>query len=178
MWMTFHMISGRSLQKTQTMKRDGPRGLGEYIKYHIICSLHSPQFASAIAPIMVENDHEYNPIYGPEERLAEYNAIVDYTTSIVKSRFTVAGLYVAAIGFVAAAVFNNTYITWWPRFAASALAIWFTICLWILELRNRSLLGYLALRGVDIEQRYWNLTGKERYNGFFSRQNKHLVKDE
>lgn len=34
--------------------RNRPRGLGKYIQTQNICSLHSPQFASAIAPIMIE----------------------------------------------------------------------------------------------------------------------------
>jgi hypothetical protein len=34
--------------------RNNPSGVGLYIREQEICSLHSPQFASAIAPIMVE----------------------------------------------------------------------------------------------------------------------------
>jgi len=34
--------------------RNKPSGLGLFIQEQEICSLHSPQFASAIAPIMVE----------------------------------------------------------------------------------------------------------------------------
>lgn len=36
--------------------RNDPKGLGKYIQNQSICSLHSPQFASAIAPIMVKMD--------------------------------------------------------------------------------------------------------------------------
>jgi len=114
---------------------------------------------------------EKKPNYGPEEVRAEYQAVVDYHTAIVTTRFTIAGLYVAAVGFLAAAVFDtNTY--WQARLASSALALWLTVCLWVLELRTRALFENLAHRGIDIEHRLWGLTNEEWYKGFFSRQYK------
>jgi hypothetical protein len=110
-------------------------------------------------------------LYGPEEARAEHRACVDYHTSLVNSRFTVAGLYVAAMGFIAAAVFRPE-TTWYSRGAISFLACWLTICLWILELRSRALFTLIAQRGIEIERRYWGLVDGELMAGFFSRQHR------
>ena len=109
--------------------------------------------------------------YGSEEKRVEYQAVVGYHTAIVSSRFTIAGLYVAGVGFLVAAVLEPD--TNWPaRLAGSGLALWLTLCLWVLELRSRALYKNLGRRGVAIEHRYWGLTGKELCEGFFSRQYK------
>jgi len=105
----------------------------------------------------------------PEDVRAEYEAVLSYHTALVNSRFTIAGLYVAAVGFLASAIFNKD-VTWVGRAAASGLACWLTLCLWVLELRSRALYTNLAQRGIDIEHRYWNLVGNDWYQGFFSRQ--------
>ena len=110
--------------------------------------------------------------YKEEDTRAEYSAVVGYHTAIVNSRFTVAGLYVAAVGFLAGAVFGKDTSAV-ARIAGSGLACWLTLCLWILELRSRALFTNLAHRGIDIEHRYWGLTeGEDWYCGFFSRQYK------
>lgn len=109
--------------------------------------------------------------YGPEEARAEHRACVDYHTALVNSRFTIAGLYVAAMGFIAGAVFKGE-ITWDFRAAVSLLACWLTVCLWILELRSRALFTNVAQRGIEIERRYWKLDGENIMAGFFSRQHK------
>lgn len=107
-----------------------------------------------------------------EDIRTEYSAVVDYHTSIVNSRFTVAGLYVAAVGFLASTVLGKDVSTV-ARLAGCGLACWLTLCLWILELRSRALFTNLAHRGIDIEHRYWGLTeGEDWYAGFFSRQYK------
>lgn len=102
---------------------------------------------------------------------SEYAAVVEYHGSTVSSRFTIAGLYVAAIGFIASAVLDKD-ATWSARAAGSFLAWWLTACLWVLELRSRALYTNLAHRGIDIERRKWGLVGREWYTGFFSRQYK------
>lgn len=109
--------------------------------------------------------------YCPDDARAEYQAVADYHSSIVSSRFTIAGLYVAAVGIVAAAVFNAD-TNWWARLAGSFLAMWLTLCLWILELRSRALFTNLAHRGIQIEHDYWHLKGDHWYDGFFSRMYK------
>lgn len=110
--------------------------------------------------------------YKEEDTRAEYAAVVGYHTAIVNSRFTVAGLYVAAVGFLASAVLGKD-ISPIIRVAGSGLACWLTVCLWVLELRSRALFTNLAHRGIDIEHRYWGLVeGEDWYSGFFSRQYK------
>lgn len=85
--------------------------------------------------------------YGSEEARAEHKSCVDYHTSLVNSRFTIVGLYVAAMGFIASTSFK--YDTSWDfRAACALLAILITFCLWILELRSRALFTSIAHRGI------------------------------
>ena len=107
----------------------------------------------------------------------EYSAIVNYHNDLVKSRFTIAGLYIPAIGFVAGAVFK-TDSTPIGQLLASMFAWWMALCLWIIELRSRGLYESLAIRGKDIEHRYWKVTGPDWYKGFFSRQHKEKPKED
>ena len=111
------------------------------------------------------------PTQNRDDVRSEYAAVVDYHGSTVSSRFTIAGLYVAAIGFIAGAVLNKD-ASWDARAVGSLLAWWLTGCLWILELRSRALYANLAHRGIDIEHQKWGLVGSEWYSGFFSRQYK------
>lgn len=107
----------------------------------------------------------------PEDIRTEYAAVVEYHGSTVSGRFTIAGLYIAAIGFIASTVLDKDAF-WLARSGGSALAWWLTVCLWILELRSRALYTNLAHRGIDIEHRHWGLVGQQWYEGFFSRQYK------
>ena len=107
----------------------------------------------------------------PENLRTEYSAIVNYHGDLVKSRFTMAGLYIAAMGFVAGAVFKEGS-TLVGQLVGSMFAWWVTLCVWILELRSRSLYTSLAIRGKDIEHRHWGLRDSDWYKGFFSRQHK------
>jgi len=118
--------------------------------------------------IMAESNQEKETA---ENLRMEYSAVVNYHNDLVKSRFTIAGLYIAAIGFVAGAVFkeNSTLI---GQLVGSMFAWWIALCLWIVELRSRSLYTTLAHRGKDIEHRHWKLTDADWYKGFFSRQHK------
>ena len=111
--------------------------------------------------------------YGAAEALAEHRACVDYHTALVNSRFTIAGLYVAAMGFIAGAVFKEDMASHFQA-AASFLACWLTVCLWILELRSRALFTNIAHRGIEIERNHWKLDGANAMSGFFSRQLKVL----
>jgi hypothetical protein len=107
----------------------------------------------------------------PENARAEYAAVAEYHSTLVNSRFTIAALYVAAMGFLASAVLDKE-ATWIARAGGSLLASWLTFCLWILELRSRALFTNVAHRAIDIEHRSWGLTGQEWYVGLFSRQYK------
>ncbi len=107
----------------------------------------------------------------PENLRTEYAAVHEYHGQLVNSRFTIAGLYVAAIGFLAGAVLGRD--TAWPaRASGSVFALWLTLCLWILELRSRALFENIAHRAIEIEHRHWGLTGRDWYAGLFSRQYK------
>jgi len=114
---------------------------------------------------------------GPDNIRTEYESVVEYHGSTVSSRFTIAGLYVAAIGFIASAVFAEN-ATWLARVVGPALAWWLTVCIWILELRSRALYTNLAHRGIDIEHRHWGLVAEKWYDGFFSRQYKEKPTEE
>jgi len=117
------------------------------------------------------NTKDSKSTYDPEDIRQEYSAVVGYHGSLVNSRFTIAGLYVASIGFLAGAVLSKD-VSWVTRAGGSALACWLTLCLWVLELRSRALFTNIAHRGIDIEHNYWNLDGDKWYDGFFSRQYK------
>lgn len=114
---------------------------------------------------------EKKPTKVPENIRSEYAAVVEYHGSIVNIRFTIAGLYIAAIGFIASAVLAKD-TEWLARLGGAALAWWLTVCMGILELRSRSLYTNLAHRGIDIEHQHWCLIGRHWYDGFFSRQYK------
>ena len=103
-----------------------------------------------------------------ENARCEYTALQSYHDTIVNSRFTIAGLYVAAIGFMANAVFSKD-ATLGGRAAGSLLAGWLTVCLWVLEARSRAILVSLANRAIEIEHRVWGLVGESWYSGLYSR---------
>ena len=84
-----------------------------------------------------------------ENARCEYAALQSYHDTIVNSRFTIAGLYVAAIGFMANAVFSKD-ATDGGRAAGSLLATWLTLCLWVLEARSRAILATVGRRAVEI----------------------------
>lgn len=112
-----------------------------------------------------------------ENLRTEYSATVNYHNDLVKSRFTIAGLYLAAMGFVASAVFKNdptpiTQSALIAQLVCSLFGCWIALCLWIIELRSRMLYQKCGLRARDIEHRYWKLTGPDWYEGLFSRQYK------
>ncbi len=104
-----------------------------------------------------------------ENARTEYNAVVAYHTSQVSTRFVIAGFFLAATGFLVPAILQDN---WSSRIPVAGLGCLLSLCAWILELRTRALYTNLAMRGIDIEHRYWKLTGPDWYNGFFSRQRK------
>jgi hypothetical protein len=88
---------------------------------------------------------------------AAYEAIVDYHNGLVQTRFTVAGLYLAATGFLVSAWFNGVGPLSGRAVAAyyviPILGATLTAACWILEIRTYQLLENLAERGRTIEQR-------------------------
>jgi len=112
-----------------------------------------------------------NPKPDPEDVRTEYTAVADYHSAQVGVRFTVAGFYIAAMGFLAqSALFTGA--SGRIRIAVSTLGCLISVCVWILELRSRALYRNLAHRGMDIEHYYWGIEGPDWYKGFFNRQYK------
>ncbi len=81
-----------------------------------------------------------------------FDAILDYHNNLVHMRFTVAGLYVAATGFLASSWFSSL-----GRQNSSAyllipvLGFILTLVCWLLEIRTYQLLDNLARMGRSIE---------------------------
>jgi len=93
---------------------------------------------------------------------AIYSAIVDYHNSLVQSRFTVAGLVLAANGFLAGAYFQAD-LPAVAKICILVLGIVLAIICWLLELRTYQLLDNLGTRGLEIEK---NLKINDK-QGFF-----------
>jgi hypothetical protein len=93
-----------------------------------------------------------------------YNAIVDYHNNLVQIRFTTAGLFLAANGFLAIGFFQQSNITAWFNFVIPALGILMTVGCVLLEKRNRQLLANLGMRGQYLE----TSLGLDKSQRFFS----------
>jgi len=90
-----------------------------------------------------------------------YDAIVGYHNTLVQVRFTIAGLYLAATGFLVNSWFStvnqkSNYIL------IPFLGISLTLICWLLEVRTKHLLKNLGERGIMIEKRMYL-----DYIGFF-----------
>jgi hypothetical protein len=88
-----------------------------------------------------------NPVADKEDIRIEYAAISSRVSQLSSFRFSLAGLYVAAVGVIASADK--------PVKANFILIIWLTLCLWVVELRTRSFLENIRRRGLQIENQYW-----------------------
>ena len=99
------------------------------------------------------------PSPDPEDIRTEYAALADYQRSVDTFRFTTLGFYLAAVGLVAGNADNR---------AGGALLLGITAALALLEIRNRSLLRTINVRGLQIEREVWGRTGSRAYEGFFS----------
>ena len=100
---------------------------------------------------------------------SEYSAVVGYHTALVQSRFTIAGLYSAALALLLTVEFKaETSLN--AKLGIAAIGFVLTLCLWILELRSRALLSAVHKRGAQIERESWGLGGEKWYKGFFSLQ--------
>lgn len=106
-----------------------------------------------------------------EDIRTEYTALLTYFNFLVNTRFIIAGLYITGNGFIVSTLAKGDILMFF-RIAGSVLAIWMTLCIWILELRSRCLFKNLAMRGIEIEHDEWELKGHRWYSGFFSRQYK------
>lgn len=107
-----------------------------------------------------------------EDIRTEYEAVCTYHNFLIGVRFTIAGLYLAGMGFLAQAAFSGQTTTEGKAFLVClALVIW-AAC-WLLELRSRGLYRNLAQRGKDIEHKEWGMSSRDEwYEGLYSRQYK------
>jgi hypothetical protein len=80
-----------------------------------------------------------------------YNGIVEYHNNLVQIRFTVAGLSVAADGFLASAFFQ-TDSPEFSRILIAALGLILTFICGMLELRTLQLLMRLLKAGYELEK--------------------------
>ena len=94
----------------------------------------------------MNNGHEKNDL------IAVYSAVVDYHNNLVHMRFTVAGLYLAASGFLIGALFNGC--DWCgTKLSVSLLGLILTVIAWLLEIRTYQLLENLGNKGIEIESK-------------------------
>lgn len=98
-----------------------------------------------------------------EDLRAAYAALADYHTSLVQTRFTIVGLFLAANGFLAIGFFQSGAPAL-ARIALPVIAIVLAVICWVLEVRTYHLLENLAVRGLDLEKQL----GYREYQGFFS----------
>ena len=89
----------------------------------------------------------------------KYEALSAYGRQIVTFRFTLLGFFLAAVGLVVSGV--N------PSIGEYMLLCFLTLGLYMLELRNRSLLIELDERGIQIEREYWEYVGEKENELFF-----------
>ncbi len=85
----------------------------------------------------------------PENLRIKYNALAAYSNSVVTFRFTVLGLYLAAVGFILGGT---------PSLGKYILLCVVTFSLYIIEIRNRFLKNRLAAQSLQIEK-VWGYTG-------------------
>ncbi len=102
-----------------------------------------------------------------EDVRLEYMLAATYHNDMVKTRFTIAGFFIAAMGILLKNSTEGKVET--SAIAINFLALVVSICVWTLEFRCRSLYWNLAHRCMDIERNYWRIDGKSWYEGLFSR---------
>jgi len=98
-----------------------------------------------------------------EDLRATYAAVVDYHNNLVQVRFTVAGLFLAANGFLAAGFFQSC-VSSPTRAALPILGIVLAAICWLLEVRTYQLLDNLGAQGLELE----GSLGLDKSLGFFS----------
>jgi len=84
----------------------------------------------------------------PQDIRIEYSALISYHNSIITHRFTLLGLFLAAVGIIIKDGVS-------PQDALFILAL--TIALYIVELRNRVLYTRMSKRAMEIEKIHWGL---------------------
>ncbi len=99
-----------------------------------------------------------------ENLRTEYTALSSYHQTVASFRFTTLGFYLAAVGLI---------VSGQPTKGKALLLLGLSITLYMVELRNRSLVTNIAQRGVEIERDYWGYNKVENiYRPFYS----HMMK--
>lgn len=98
-----------------------------------------------------------------EDLSTGYNGIVDYHNNLVQIRFTVAGLSIAADGFLASAIFQ-TGSPMFSKILISILGLVLTFICGMLEIRTFQLLNKLLKGGYALEK----ILGLDEDQGLFS----------
>jgi hypothetical protein len=80
-----------------------------------------------------------------------YSAFVNYHNALAQVRFTIAGLYIAATGFLVNSWFNLDHLKS-IHFSIPILGFILTLVCWLLEIRTYQLLYNLGTRGNAIEK--------------------------
>lgn len=88
-----------------------------------------------------------------ENLRTEYAALSEYHTSLISSRLTLLGFFLAGLGLLIGD-------TWPISLPKCFLGLLLTICIYIYELRTRILTQAIAKRGAEIEQNDWKFNSK------------------
>ncbi|HCC78019.1 MAG: hypothetical protein A2X25_00350 [Chloroflexi bacterium GWB2_49_20] len=104
-----------------------------------------------------------NPTIKCENLSTGYNGIVDYHNNLVQIRFTVAGLSIAADGFLASALFQTGSLMF-SKILISILGVVLTFICGMLEIRTYQLLNELLKGGYALEK----ILGLNEEQGLFS----------
>jgi hypothetical protein len=113
----------------------------------------------------------YSPNLGETNLPTIYGAIVDYHNGLAQVRFTIAGLYIAATGFLVNSWFSiNHQKSIHSYILIPILGITLALVCWLLEIRTYQLLDNLATRGYEIEKNM-NISSDI---GFFALMNKQI----
>ena len=108
-----------------------------------------------------------------------YDAMVSYHNSLIQARFTVAGLVLAANGFLVSAFFMKDVDVILRSFIPPLGMLIEFIC-WLLEMRTYQLLENLGKRGLIIEKEQFGIFDDDinKDFGFFSLMNRQYDHDE
>jgi hypothetical protein len=98
----------------------------------------------------------------------EYAALASNFNYILTFRFTLLGLFLAALGLLIGPTRN-------PPAELYMLVFLITCAVYIIELRTRTLYQSLRERGAQIEYVHWGQSKEATLNGFFGRQLTHLA---
>lgn len=113
----------------------------------------------------------------PENIRVEYQVASESFIHAGGTRFTIAGFYLAATGFLAQATLDHDASPT-QQALVGLFGLIVGISVWILELRTRSLCYATARRMIEIERKYWFPAPEDWYEGEMSRNHKTLPRSD